>query len=96
MRHTSDRTRFRSPPEIVQEGKTGTIVQKEYAEQPHPKTGQLKHIVNTEATAIKLAQALVQINYFHRVACRKDFEDRFTATRMCKEHIVVYRKLMHL
>jgi len=65
-------------PEIVQHGKTGIIVPKQQDEQ---------------ALAKDLASAIPEALQLDRHACRSDFEARFTAARMCREHLAVYRKL---
>lgn len=50
-------------------------------------------ILDEEKTAEELAGAIVKALTLDRHACRKDFETRFTAERMCREHLAVYRKL---
>ena len=65
-------------PEVITHNQTGLLVQKGISE---------------DQTSAKLAQALSQISAISRQACRQDFERRFTAARMCREHLAVYQKL---
>lgn len=71
-------------PELIDEGKTGTITQKVYAQQ----------VLDEAATAHNLALALESVEAFDRRACREAFEQRFTTERMCQEHLAVYKKLI--
>lgn len=58
---------------------------------PVPGTGQE---VDVLATTKELAKALTQISMLDRKACRTDFEERFTITRMATEHLAAYQKLV--
>ena len=48
-------------------------------------------IVNSEAEAV---EALRHIDQFDRAACRRDFDERFTANRMARDYLRVYRELI--
>lgn len=71
-------------PEVIEDGKTGYIV---------PKTLDPDGRVDDDVTATKLAEALASVGKVDRKTCRADYESRFTATRMCEEHLAVYAKL---
>lgn len=71
-------------PEVIQEGKTGFVVPKIYS------AGQT---VDAAQTAAALAHALENIDMIDRAACRQDYEGRFTAERMCVDHLAIYQKL---
>jgi glycosyltransferase involved in cell wall biosynthesis len=66
-------------PEIIQDGVNGLLVPKGPAE---------------AATIKALAQAIGGVEQIDRNACRASFEDRFTAQRMCQEHLSIYRRLI--
>lgn len=65
-------------PEVVRDGETGYVVRKSADE---------------SETVRRLAEALGKIDAIERTACRRDFEERFTLERMCKEHLDVYEHL---
>ena len=71
-------------PEVVQHGRSGLIVAKRCTAD-----GKL----DESATADALAGALGQIDTIDRRACRQAFEARFTAERMCREHLELYERL---
>ena len=48
-------------------------------------------IVNSEDEAVAAIDAIERID---RAACRHDFEQRFTATRMARDYVRVYRRLL--
>ncbi|HEY5806267.1 MAG TPA: glycosyltransferase [Candidatus Saccharimonadales bacterium] len=50
----------------------------------------------SDQTAAQLASAIQNIGSIDRRTCRKDFEARFTLTRMCREHLDVYERLTGL
>ncbi|MFY9227728.1 MAG: glycosyltransferase [Candidatus Microsaccharimonas sp.] len=49
---------------------------------------------NSSETIKQLSTAIESIGSIDRVDCRTDFETRFSAERMCKEHADVYKKLV--
>lgn len=61
----------------------------------HKKTGLIIHHAaeTPKQTSAELAQAIDTIQSIDRHACRHEFESRFTQTRMCREHLVVYANL---
>lgn len=64
-------------PEIIND-KNGILIEKD----------------NDSATTInQLADAISKIDQIDRNDCRKDFENRFTLDRMCRDHATVYKKL---
>ncbi|HVU59570.1 MAG TPA: glycosyltransferase [Candidatus Saccharimonadales bacterium] len=71
-------------PEVIKDAKTGYVVPKAY-----DGGGQL----DEAATAQALAAAIGRIDAIDRHACRADFEARFTAARMCREHLTLYEQL---
>ncbi len=71
-------------PELITSDGIGCVVQKQILG-----TGQL----DEAATSDRLSQALTKLNTFNRSACRAMFEARFTAERMCKEHLAIYQQL---
>jgi len=71
-------------PEVIQDGQTGFVVKKATSG-----SGDL----GDAATAQALAAALEKIDGISRQACRADYGARFTATRMCAEHLAIYRGL---
>ncbi len=66
-------------PEVIND-KNGILVQKNGTEEK-----------NIEA----LSHALTRIDFISRQACRKDFEERFTLDRMCRNHKEIYEKLIN-
>lgn len=49
----------------------------------------------TEHTTIEhLSHAITKISAISRMACRQEFEDRFTLKQMCSGHIATYQKLI--
>jgi glycosyltransferase involved in cell wall biosynthesis len=76
-----------SIPEIIKDDQTGFLVEKAMS---HNTNGV---VVDEDATAMRLAQALSRASEIDRRACRQDFEVRFTIARMCQEHLAVYRRL---
>lgn len=71
-------------PEVLHSGHAGTVVKKVLTDSGD---------VDVERTAQALAAALESIEGFDRAACRREFEQRFTAKRMCLEHVAAYRSL---
>lgn len=45
------------------------------------------------ANAQRLAKAIHRASAIDRKACRQEFEQRFTTTRMCAEHLALYQRL---
>jgi glycosyltransferase involved in cell wall biosynthesis len=72
-------------PEVVQHKKTGIVVKKVMRADG---TG-----LDEEATSAELAGAITKVLSLDRHTCREDFEQRFTARRMCQEHLTVYHAL---
>jgi glycosyltransferase involved in cell wall biosynthesis len=66
-------------PEIVQDGKTGFVVDKQ---------------ADDHQTAAALAAALENIGAIRRQDCRAAFEQRFTLQRMCQEHLDAYVRVL--
>ena len=52
--------------------------------------GQTGFVVRSEAEAVR---ALEKISHLRRVACRRVFEERYTASRMAEEYLGVYAQL---
>jgi glycosyltransferase involved in cell wall biosynthesis len=73
-------------PEVIKHGDTGIVVDKVF---------NVNDQFAEAATAHKLAAAIGEIPSIDRTTCRKDFEARFTAQRMCREHLTVYKKLVN-
>jgi glycosyltransferase involved in cell wall biosynthesis len=71
-------------PEVIQDGETGFIVKK---------VRTAANEIDEPATAQALANAIGQTQTISRKACRRDFETRFTAARMCAEHFTIYEML---
>jgi glycosyltransferase involved in cell wall biosynthesis len=65
-------------PEIIKDNETGIVVLKQ---------------ADDAATAHALAAALPHVGSLDRHAARTGFEQRFTLTRMCQEHLAAYQKL---
>lgn len=82
-------------PEVVQSGKTGIVVNK----RQNPSLLEVEPLgtggtgLDEQATVAALASAIPQVLLLDRHACREDFVRRFTAERMCREHLTVYRQL---
>lgn len=72
-------------PEVIEQGKTGIIVPKAYLDTSTE--------IDEQATTDDLAHALSDIPTIARADCRRAYEERFTLTRMCEEHLRVYRQL---
>ncbi len=66
--------------EVISDGQTGFVVPK----------------ANTEAkTVAALAKALGNINQIDRHTCRQAFKARFTLDHMCRQHLAIYKNLIH-
>lgn len=72
-------------PEVIDDTNTGLVVQKVMSE---------NNAVDEAATTNALASAISKIDAIDRATCRADYEKRFTAERMCDEHLAVYQKLI--
>jgi len=81
-------------PEVVRKGRTGFVVPKTLRTVRDPKSGRLREVVDETPTVAALAEALGRVSSIDRVACRHDFEVRFTLERMVEGHMSVYRKLV--
>ncbi len=62
-----------SIPEIIQDGKTGFIVD----------------------TIPEAVQAVRKLDFIDRLTCRRAFEDRFDSTRMARDYVRIYDRLIH-
>jgi glycosyltransferase involved in cell wall biosynthesis len=71
-------------PEVMQNSQTGLVVKK---------VTMGDHGVDETATTAALATAIEKITSINRAACRADYEARFTAERMCAEHLAIYKQL---
>ncbi|MEK7153202.1 MAG: glycosyltransferase [Patescibacteria group bacterium] len=71
-------------PEVIQDNQTGILVDKLVLADGSG--------LDESATAGKLSAAIPKVLLLDRGACRNDFEQRFTADRMCQEHLTVYRQ----
>ena len=71
-------------PEVVEHGGSGLIIAKQFAAD-----GSL----DETGTAAALARALEHVDSIDRRDCRRAFEARFTAERMCREHLELYERL---
>ncbi|HET9411617.1 MAG TPA: glycosyltransferase [Candidatus Saccharimonadales bacterium] len=65
-------------PEVVKDKLTGFIV---------------ANAQNEASTVASIAQAIKNVTSLDRNTCRRDFEQRFTAQRMCQEHLSAYKTL---
>ncbi|MFI5275312.1 MAG: glycosyltransferase [Candidatus Saccharimonadales bacterium] len=74
-------------PEVIEDGRTGEIVYKKFLPDGS---------IDDSATAQGLIDALSHISKIDRRACRKAFEETFTAERMCEEHLAIYERLTQL
>jgi glycosyltransferase involved in cell wall biosynthesis len=54
----------------------------------------LKQEIDEAATVEGLAQAIIDVHELDRLACRTDFEARFTVERMAEAHIAAYKRLI--
>jgi len=72
-------------PEIIADGTTGFVVQKSL---------RADGTLDTAKTIEGLTVALSRIASIDRTDCRQAFEARFTAKRMCQEHLSVYSQLI--
>ncbi|TAH36751.1 glycosyltransferase [Candidatus Saccharibacteria bacterium] len=71
-------------PEVIETGKTGYIVPKILGPDSKP---------DEPAVAQEFTNALEKIDTIDRTICRATYEARFTADRMCAEHLAIYAKL---
>lgn len=65
-------------PEVIKNGESGFVVAKAETD---------------EQTAQRLAEAISRIGTIDRLRCRQEFDERFTLERMCREHLLVYKRL---
>jgi glycosyltransferase involved in cell wall biosynthesis len=72
-------------PEVIRDHETGLVV---------AKVAGKNDTIDEPATAERLAKAIDEVQIIDRKACRQDFETRFTADRMCREHVALYNKLV--
>lgn len=72
-------------PEVIEHGKTGIVVPKIYLEASTE--------IDERATTDGLVRALRDVASINRADCRHAYEERFTLTRMCEEHLRVYQQL---
>lgn len=61
---------------------------------PEVVTSRTGVIVDKADAVAGLAAAIQNVGSISRAACRDDFERRFTLTRMCKEHLMMYGKVI--
>lgn len=66
-------------PEVVTHNETGLVVD--------------HNPDDPNETAQSLADAIDNIEFMQRSACREAFESHFTRERMCREHVAVYQRL---
>ena len=65
------------------------------------KNGSIPEIVDDDVTGFvvdsveEAAESVGRIAWLERFACRRVFEDRFAASRMVRDYVDVYRKLVH-
>ena len=71
-------------PEVIADGVTGFIARKIYS---------ADGTIDETATSQALATAMSRIGQIDRSVCREVFTARFTAERMCREHLAVYEQL---
>jgi len=71
-------------PEVIDDTSTGLVVKKVMSE---------NNSVDEAATAVKLADAISNIDAIQRSNCRPGYEKRFTADRMVADHLAVYQSL---
>ena len=72
-------------PEVINQDIFGIVVDK----QTHA-----DGTLDDQSTIEALARALPKIEKIDRQVCRRAFEARFTAERMCQEHLAVYKRLI--
>ncbi|HUB93612.1 MAG TPA: glycosyltransferase [Verrucomicrobiae bacterium] len=72
-------------PEVIQDGKTGYVVSK---------VSMSNGGIDEFATARALTAAIQNIPTISRKDCRRDYEARFTAERMCLDHLATYETLI--
>jgi len=58
------------------------------------KTGFVVERSSEEHMVAQLADALKKVGTINRQDCRREFEERFTLTRMSRDHMVAYRQLV--
>lgn len=63
---------------------------------PEVVTSRTGIVVDGDNAVDGLAAAMKTVGSISRAACRDDFERRFTLERMCREHIVTYRRVLGL
>lgn len=78
-------------PEVIEDGKTGYVVQKAYGTELD-KLG--LPILDEQATASTIAAKMGQIDSIKREYCRQRYQDNFTTDRMCYEHKKAYELLI--
>lgn len=71
-------------PEVIKNGQTGWLVNKQLDGDE----------LDQDQTINNLIEALAKISQLDRSACRQDFEARFTISRMAKDHLAAYQKLV--
>lgn len=72
-------------PETIQDPQTGFVVKKVLRNDGK---------VDESATTEGLVAAIAKLSTVNHTACRQAYQSRFTATRMCKEHLAIYRSLV--
>ncbi|PLS81024.1 hypothetical protein CYG49_03315 [Candidatus Saccharibacteria bacterium] len=77
-------------PEVIEDGKTGIIVQKQLQDI----TATNGNALDREATVAAFTKAIEGIEHLDRGVCRISFERRFTLDRMVKEHLQAYQRLV--
>ncbi|HEX9153615.1 MAG TPA: glycosyltransferase, partial [Candidatus Saccharimonadales bacterium] len=73
-------------PEVIRQGSTGVVVDKTFTD--------CSSVLDDSAISKVIAEVLPRVLGFDRRACRSDFEERFTAKRMCREHLAIYNKTL--
>jgi glycosyltransferase involved in cell wall biosynthesis len=71
-------------PEVINQDIFGIVVDKTIA---------ADNSIDETRTANDIAGAIQKIDKIDRTICRRAFEARFTAERMCQEHLAIYQKL---
>jgi len=71
-------------PEVIENSKTGFVV---------PKAISTDGTLDEMETIKNLAEIFNKLDAIDRQACRRAYEARFTAERMCAEHAAIYRQL---
>jgi glycosyltransferase involved in cell wall biosynthesis len=72
-------------PEVIENGETGLVVKKVLKEDGK---------VDELGTVRALADTFASLSALDRSASRLGYEQRFTAQRMCQEHLAIYAKLI--